>query len=389
MKPTLDERNSDAATADPQPTRRRRRNRKGMAAAMGAVIMLGGAGIAVVGSHLAGQRPSASGGAQDNSAAVTTVPVARRALSSRTNVAGTLGHAGSYTVLGQPNGTITWLPSAGQVIRQGQELYGVNGTPVVLLYGTEPAYRDLAAGTYASDVAGQDVRQLNRDLVALGYASGTGLDPSSDEFTWATQAAIKHLQEHLGVPQTGELDLGQVVFLPGAARVTNVTAALGGPAGGHVLQATSTNRQVRVDLNAALQSQVQAGDRATITLPDGHITPGVVTSVGTVATPGSGANSTPTIPVAISLTDSKAGAGLDQAAVQVTITTATVQGALVVPVSALLALAGGGYAVEVAGTGGRHELVPVSTGLFDDSDGLVQVTGTGLATAQRVVVPAS
>jgi hypothetical protein len=225
--------------------------------------------------------------------------------------------------------------------------------------------------------------------VALGYASGTGLDPSSDEFTWATQAAIKNLQQHLGVPQTGELDLGQVVFLPGAARVTNLTATLGGPAGGRVLQATSTSRQVNVALNAALQSEVKAGDRATVTLPDGHTTPGIVTSVGAVATSSSGANSTPTIPVAISLTDRTAGTGLDQAAVQVTVTTATVEDALVVPVSALLSLAGGGFAVEVAGSGGKHPLVPVTTGLFDDSDGLVQVTGTGLSAGQRVVVPAS
>jgi peptidoglycan hydrolase-like protein with peptidoglycan-binding domain len=388
MNPTVDERSIEAGTAGPRPPRRRRRYRKAMVS-MGAVVVLGAAGLAVAGTHMLGQRPSASGNAQDNGTPVTTVPVARRSLSSQTSVAGTLGHAGSYTVLGQSNGTITWLPSAGQVIRQGQELYGSNGVPVVLLYGTEPAYRNLAEGTYASDVTGQDVRQLNRDLVALGYASGTGLDPSSDEFTWATQAAVKNLQQHLGVSQTGELDLGQVVFLPGAARVTNLTATLGGPADGHVLQATSTSRQVSVGLDAALQSEVKADDRATITLPDGHTTPGVVTSVGTVATSGSGANSTPTIPVAISLTDSKAGAGLDQAAVQVTITTATVQDVLAVPVSALLALAGGGYAVEVAGHGGSHVLVPVTTGLFDDSDGLVQVTGTGLTAGQRVVVPAS
>jgi hypothetical protein len=388
MNPAVDEHSIGTETAGPRPARRRRRYRKAIAA-VGAVLVLGGAGIAVAYSNLLGQRPSASGGVQDNGTAVTTVPVARRPLSSQTTVAGTLGHSGAYAVLGQSNGTITWLPAAGQVIRQGQELYGVNGAPVVLLYGTEPAYRDLAEGASASDVVGQDVRQLNRDLVALGYASGTGLDPSSDEFTWATQAAIKNLQEHLGVPQTGELALGQVAFLPGPTRVTSLTATLGGPASDRVLQATSTSRQVNVALNAALQSEVKVGDRAAITLPDGHNTAGVVTSVSSVATPGSGTNAAPTIPVAISLTDPTAGAGLDQAAVQVTVTTATVQNALVVPVSALLALAGGGYAVEVSGSGGKHSLVPVTTGLFDDSDGLVQVTGTGLTAGQRVVVPAS
>ena len=72
-----------------------------------------------------------------------------------------------------------------------------------------------------------------------------------------------------------------------------------------------------------------------------------------------------------------------------TITTASVSNALVVPVNALVALSGGGYSVEVVGTNGVHHLVSVSLGLFDDADGLVQVTGSGLAAGQHVVVPGS
>ena len=71
----------------------------------------------------------------------------------------------------------------------------------------------------------------------------------------------------------------------------------------------------------------------------------------------------------------------------VAITTGSVTNALVVPVDALLARPGGGYAVEVTGPGGHH-LVAVSVGLFDDAAGLVQVSGTGLAAGQHVVVPA-
>jgi multidrug efflux pump subunit AcrA (membrane-fusion protein) len=73
--------------------------------------------------------------------------------------------------------------------------------------------------------------------------------------------------------------------------------------------------------------------------------------------------------------------------VEVTITTANVPNALVVPIAALLAHSGGGYAVEVVGTGGINHLVPVTLGLFDDADGLVQVTGSGLDAGQSVVVP--
>jgi hypothetical protein len=73
--------------------------------------------------------------------------------------------------------------------------------------------------------------------------------------------------------------------------------------------------------------------------------------------------------------------------VSVTITTASVTNALVVPVDALLAQPDGSYAVEVAGAYGTHHLVTVSLGLFDDAAGRVQVTNTGLAVGERVVVP--
>jgi len=268
-------------------------------------------------------------------------------------------------------------------------LYRVDGQPVMLLYGSTPAYRTLAEGAHASDVTGTDVAQLNRDLVALGYASSSELDPSSDEFGWATKAAIEKLQDHLGIEQTGQLTLGQVVFLPTAARVTTVSATIGGQTGGPVLTATSVTRQVTVNLDAAQQSQVKVGDKVTITLPNGQTTPGRVTSVGKVATTPAGSDSTPTVEVHITPTDAAATGTLDKAPVQVAIITDTVRDALVVPVNALLALAGGGYGVEVVARDGVHHLVAVQLGLFDDTAGLVQVSGAGLAAGQRVVVPAS
>ena len=146
---------------------------------------------------------------------------------------------------------------------------------------------------------------------------------------------------------------------------------------------------VTVPLDASQQSQVQAGDAVTVTLPDGTTTPGVVSSVGEVAsTSGSGQGATTTIPVEVKLTDPKAAGTLDQAPVTVNITTASARNALVVPVGALLAQSSGGYAVEVAGPGNTRRLVPVTTGIFDDTDGLVQVTGA-LTPGQRVVVPST
>lgn len=160
-----------------------------------------------------------------------------------------------------------------------------------------------------------------------------------------------------------------------------------------MLTATSTTRQVSVALDASEQSEVAVGDKVTITLPNNQTTPGVISSVGTVATtpPSSGsstsASSSPTITVLVNPTDPSATGTWDQASVTVTVTTGTVDNALVVPVAALRAQTGGGYAVEVVGADGIRLLVPVTLGLFDDADGLVQVTGTGLTAGEQIVVP--
>jgi hypothetical protein len=323
--------------------------------------------------------------------ATSVASVTRQDLSSQTQVAATLGYAGSYSAVNQAQGTITSLPSVGQIVAQGQVLYGVSGNPVVLLYGSTPAYRSLSEGASASDVTGADVQELNADLVALGYVTASELSPTSDEFSYWTKVGVEELQAALGVTQNGTLALGQAVFLPLAARVTAVSATLGAPAqpGAPVLTATSTTRQVTIALDAAQQSEIKVGDKVTVTLPNNQTTPGVVSSVGTVATaPASGSsNSTPTITVEVTPTDPAATGNLDQAPVTVSITSASVKGALVVPVDALLALAGGGYAVDVVSSAGLHSLVPVTLGLFDDADGLVAVTGSGLAVGQHVVVP--
>jgi multidrug efflux pump subunit AcrA (membrane-fusion protein) len=312
-----------------------------------------------------------------------TATVIRRVLSEATPVSATLGYAGSYTVTGQGGGTLTWLPSAGQVIRQGQVLYRVdNGTPVVLLYGSVPDWRAMSEG-----IIGADVTQLNHDLVRLGYASSADITALGwDYYSWETAYGVEQLQSALGITSPpGSLSLGSVVFEPEALRVSNVTGSLGGPASGPVLAATSDRHVVTIALDASQQSEVKSGDAVTVTLPDGSTTPGVISSVGTVA---SGSGSSATIPVYVTLTHPQAAGSLDQAPVTVQITTASVSNVLVVPVGALLAQASGGYAVEVTGPGNTRHLVPVAVGIFDDTDGLVQVTGA-LTPGQHVVVPAS
>jgi hypothetical protein len=340
-----------------------------------------------------------------------TAQVEKRTLSAMVSQAGTLTYrarsdGSPYSVINQAPGTYTKLPAVGQVISQGRVLYRVNDSPVVLLHGSTPAYRTLSAGA-----SGPDVAELNADLVALGYATSSQLSRTSASFGSATVTAVEKLQAALGVTQTGTLTLGQAVFEPTTVRVTTLSAQLGGRTqpGQTVIQATSTTRQVQMPLDASQQTDVAVGDKVTITLPNNHTTPGVVSSVGTVATcpsssgsGGSGSSSavpgadtcssngsgsaTPTITVGVTPSHPAATGTWDQAPVRIGITTASVPNALVVPVTALLARSGGGYAVEVVGAGARSHLVPVSLGLFDDGEGLVQVTASGLAAGREVVV---
>jgi hypothetical protein len=374
------------ALAAAQASGSRRRRRGGWVAA-GLVVVVAAGAVAAWRAGVFSAAASPGAGRAARASALATGAVTRQDLAATTPLPATMGYAGSWTVTGHGGGTLTWLPSAGQVIRQGHALYKTgNGSPVVLLYGSVPDWRNLAEG-----VTGADVAQLNHDLVHLGYANSPGVAALGwDYYSWETAHAVQHLEQHLGVASPpGSLSLGQVVFEPEALRVRQVTGSLGGPASGPVLQATSDRHVVTVPLDASDQSQVSKGDTVTVTLPDGATTPGTVSSVGTVATTSaSGRDGSATIPVQVKLTHPGAAGSLDQAPVTVNITIATARNALAVPVSALLARSPGRYAVEVAGPGNTRRWVPVHIGIFDGADGLVQVSGA-LRPGQRVVVGAS
>jgi hypothetical protein len=380
VRPSPEEKGPSARAGPP---RSRRRKALGLAA-VAAVMVGAGVGLAVSDPFSSGA--TSPPGASDNPGSISLYTVTRQDLSSQTEVPATLGYAGSYSVVDQAQGTATWLPAVGQVVSQGQVLYQVSGAPVVLLYGSTPAYRDQSDG-----LTGADVAELNADLVALGFATRTAIPSGTADFTDGTKVGVEKLQAELGETESGTVSLGQVLFEPTAVRVTSVSATLGAPVqpGQPVLQGSSTTRQVSIALDAAQQSEVAVGDRVTITLPDDQSAPGTVSSVGTVAVappPGS-SDTSPTLTVLVNPTDPAATGTWDQAPVNVTITTGSVHNVLVVPVDALLAQAGAGYAVEVADADGGRHLVTVTLGLFDDADGLVQVSGSGLTAGDRVVVP--
>jgi Putative peptidoglycan binding domain len=394
------------------PVAQLRRRRAGWAAVVVVVVVLAAGLGAADAAGLFGAAKPAPG---SNADATGTAAVRRGSLTEQMQESGTLGDAGSYSVdvPGSPSSgntgssaagsgaqVFTWLPQPGQIIRQGQVLYEINETPVVLLYGRVPAYRDLSEG-----MTGADVRELNADLVKLGYATARELGPVAgwDYFSSETAYALGKMQSRLGLAVTGSLPVGEAVFLPSAIRVsgpgTGTAPGATAAAGSVVLTGTSLTPVVTVELDASLQTEVAVGNKVSITLPAGTVTRGVISQITTVAassssasgggsssgTASSGSGSPAMIVVQVRLTDAQAAGSLNQVPVEVTITTGSVSDVLIVPVDALLAQPGGGYAVEVISPG-RHHLVSVKPGLFDDAAGTVQVTGN-LSPGQRVVVP--
>jgi hypothetical protein len=299
--------------------------------------------------------------------------------------------------------TFTGVPAAGQVVRQGQALYALDGHSVPLLYGAVPQWRAFRPGM----VDGPDVAELNRALTALGLESrSTGV-----RFTDATAMGIRRLQGSLGLVPTSALLVGEVVFEPDALHIASVNVNPGSPAqpGTSVLSATSNVLVVTALVPLNYVGSVNPGAAVTVDLPNGRTgVSGVVRDVGTSVSPASGSgqgsgggnaagapngpggspgsSDATTLPATVTFSDPTVALGLDQAAVLVHVTTQTAHGVLAVPVEALLALDGGGEGVEMV-AGGVHRIVAVQTGLFSGTQ--VAITGPGITAGAQVEVPAS
>ena len=325
------------------------------------------------------------------STAAATATVARRDLVQRTTVSGTLGYRDARPVVGYRRGTITNLPEEGRILRPGAVLYRVDERPVVLLAGGEPAWRPLAEGV--SD--GRDVRELEQNLRALGYDDEQQLTVD-EHFDASTAAAVERWQQDLGVAATGRLALGDIVFLPGARRVGTVSASLGDPVrpGARVMATSSTKRLVTAQIEAGDQEEIAVGDQVTIDLRNGTTTTGTISEVGKVASAAETSDSqmaggsAPPSTITFEVRPGKPAVvgTLDQAPVDVGVTSERAKNALSVPVSALLALRGGRYGVEVV-RAGTTSVVEVTPGLYSDG-GYVELTRGAVKGGDVVVVPA-
>jgi peptidoglycan hydrolase-like protein with peptidoglycan-binding domain len=348
----------------------RRRNRIVLVGVAVAVVAIGSA--AAYGFEVGDEAPVAA-----STLPASTATVTRTTLTETEDVSGTLGYGEPRTVGARGGGTLTWLPADGSIVERGRAVYRTDDAPVVLLYGTLPLYRMLRTG-----VEGKDVELVERNLAELGY-DGFTVD---DSYTSATADAVRAWQSDLGVDDTGTVEPGRVVIASGPIRVADAKAAVGDPASGPVLAYTGTTRVVEIALDVAKQHLVRKGTTADVTLPDETKVAGQVSSVGTVATTSASGQgqSTTTIDVVVSIRDQKALGTLDGAPVSVTLLSETREDVLAVPVAALVALAEGGYGVEVIASG-TSSYVAVTTGLF--ADGRVEISGEGIAEGTVVGMP--
>lgn len=349
-----------------------RRRRRIAAAALAALA----AGVA--GWVLLARGDGGTAQADESSGAIATATVERRDLVERETFDGSLGFADERPLSSGRGGTITRLANEGASVRRGEVLYEVDERPTVLMLGRVPAYRAMSSGA-----EGADVRQLQRNLLALGYDDGGDLEATA-EFDADTAEAVRDWQEDLGLDRTGVVELGDVAFFPTPRRMGAHTLEVGqGVAAGAQVAATTTlERVVTLELSASDQDLVARGDRVRVELPSGERIDGRVATVGRVAeTDASDPTAEPTVQVDIRLVHD-VETRLDQAPVDVDVETSRASGVLAVPVEALLALAEGGYGLEVVDGSATH-LIGVQTGDF--ADGWVEVSGPDVAEGLEVV----
>jgi peptidoglycan hydrolase-like protein with peptidoglycan-binding domain len=340
------------------------------------VAAVGAAVIAAIVATLLVTRPQAQADDDSGAPPTETSTIARGDLVERVRVTGKLGYRGVRDLVTSLPGTLTGVPAAGTIVGRGGELFRVDDSPVVLMFGQLPVWRAFAEGM----TDGADVRQLEENLAALGF-----FDREPDqEFAWSTAEAIIDWQESLGLEETGVIEQGRIVFAPGEVRIAQVVANVGDPAGGAVLTVSEASKEATVDLDPNLAATAPVGASVEVSLPNGTVTTGTITAVGApVERDNANGGKSLKLPVTLVLDDPATADGLDDVKVSATFVRVVAEDVLLVPVTALLAQPGGGSAVERVVDGGT-ELVPIELGGF--ADGLVEVAGGELAEGDVVAV---
>lgn len=340
-----------------------------------AALIIGGVAIGATGMD-----PGSRDVPRSASPSVASEVVSRGPLAERVSMKGTLAYANVHDIGTSVAGTVTGVPSIGTVVGRGGELFRVDDRPIPLLYGDLPMWRPFEWGM----TAGRDVQQLQQNLAELGYFTR---EPDQ-RFDGNTEAAIGAWEKALGLPWTGTLNQGQVVFGPGEVQVASVKAPVGSAAGGAVLSVSSTAKQVAAMADTSLRSAITEGSAVTVSLPGGAQTAGTVTRVGApVEQENRNGEKALKVPVTVALNDPAVAAQYSDVTVTVSLSRVVKDDALLVPVTALLAQPGGGFAVELeSGKGKQRTAKRVAVELGSFAGGMVEVTGGKVKAGDRVVV---
>ncbi|WP_020386773.1 peptidoglycan-binding protein [Kribbella catacumbae] len=152
-----------------------------------------GVGVAA-GSRLMSPEDAAAKTAPPKASQIT-VPVEKKALSSKVVARGDTSFDGAVNVRVETSGLKTpavvtgKVPKVGSTIQAGKALLEIAGRPVIGLPGVLPMYRSLAPGS-----KGPDVLQLEQTLEKLGFDPGT----VDTKYDGSTARAIEELYEAAG-----------------------------------------------------------------------------------------------------------------------------------------------------------------------------------------------
>lgn len=298
------------------------------------------------------------------------------------------------------------------VVAARKALAEAGAAPAALVVAqADAAVAEAAAALDEATAAGTGAALAQAQLDAA-TAARAALD-AAPEVTAQRQAvddAVKQVaatKTALDVARAQSVGPEQVTMLNASSiRVESVVGRLGGPVSGEVVQWTGMTTFAEAPVTASQQAALAIGTTVQVLLPSGGTVEGIVASVGSAeaadgqsgadgdsadgqsGTDGDSADGTGAAAVAkpvlrVDVADQAAVAPLAGSAITVEVSTDVAQDALIVPVTALLALAEGGYAVERVTD--DVELVGVEVGLI--AEARVQITGDGLEAGDRVRIP--
>lgn len=333
-------------------------------------LAVGVAGFALAQEFLAADdEPDAA----EELVALATVKAATADLLEEVEWSGTLDFTGRMSVT-RTSGIVTKVVELGSTIERGDTLVEIDGEAVVLFIGDTPFYR-----TMAENVEGPDVFELETNLVALGF-DPDGTVTIDENFTYNTELMVKAWQDAAGFEITGVVEAAVGVVV-GSPMVLLAGPDVGDQGNGVLLElAPPSEMVVTVPVALTDADEWNVGDLATVVMADGSSFEAVVTVIGTeITTDNDGAT------LDVTLEPLGDTTGLFDGGVTVTTIGEEIRGAIVVPTRALVALAEGGFAVEVADEAGVATLVGVEIGAFDN--GIVEIVAGDLSPGDAVVVP--